>query len=484
MTIPELLEQLRQRDALIEQQAALLRQQAARIKELEAEVEELKKLLHGKAESKESKPPKDATNYSVGQHEHKQAKKRRRRRSTGRKPKDMKRDQVVETYDVYWSGADRMRCVLRREQFVWRLVDGKARYVCYRIFDEPESRELPPVDGVRNGKCEYGLEILITLAYLVYWTGVSIDKACGILSFFTGLDLSKSQADSLLSQLATDWQIEYEAIAELVATAAILYIDETGWRVGKRSCYTWIFSTLSTVFFQCGVGRSKAVLTEVLGEQFEGIGVTDDYGAYHSQFTEHQLCWAHFLRKAIALSLRNPDNEEYKLFLKVLFVVYQDAVGRSRDRRLSNARREAEVARLQRRIRVICKRYGEMTDEKTLTDDVKFIRLQNELVDHIDKLFVFVVHPDVEPTNNRSERQARSEALARKAARTSKTETGARRRSVIMSVLASLSKRLEHFTLAALLTEINHWLETGESVFRAELARIHAKRAGPFLSPA
>jgi hypothetical protein len=76
----------------------------------------------------------------------------------------------------------------------------------------------------------------VTLAFLVYWTGVSIDKACGILAFFTGLELSKSQADSLLSQLAADWQGEYDAIAELVAAAAILYIDETGWKVGKRSC--------------------------------------------------------------------------------------------------------------------------------------------------------------------------------------------------------------------------------------------------------
>ena len=148
------------------------------------------------------------------------------------------------------------------------------------------------------------LEILITLAFLVYWTGMSIDKARGILAFFTGLQLSKSQADSLLSQLATDWQVEYDAIAELIAAAAILYIDETGWKVGKKSCYTWIFSTLSTVLYKCGVGRGKIVLTEVLGEQFDGIGVTDDYSAYHTQFTEHQLCWAHFLRKAIAGSKR------------------------------------------------------------------------------------------------------------------------------------------------------------------------------------
>jgi hypothetical protein len=283
MTITELKEQLRQRDAQIENQAA-------RIKELEKENKDLKELLVDKAKSKESKPPKEASNYSVSRHEQKQRRKRRRRNSTGRKPKDAKRDLTTETIDLYWYGASQKKCVLRREQFVWRLIDGKAKYVHYRIFDEPDSTDLPPVDGVRNGKCEYGLEILITrarifheisgLAYLVYWTGMSIDKARGILAFFTGLDLSKSQADSLLSQLATDWQIEYDAIAELVASAAILYIDETGWKVGKRSCYTWIFSTLSTVLYKCGVGRGKVVLTDVLGEQFDGIGVTDDYSAY------------------------------------------------------------------------------------------------------------------------------------------------------------------------------------------------------------
>jgi len=469
MTIPELEEQLRQRDALI-------KEQAARIKELERVIEELKKLLVEKAKSKESKPPKEASNYSVARHERKQRKKRQRKKSTGRKPKDMKRDRATQTIDLYWYGADQKKCVLRREQFVWRLIEGNAKYIHYRIFDEPDSCDLPPVDGVRNGKCEYGLEILITLAYLVYWTGVSIDKACGILTFFTGLELSKSQADSLLSQLATDWQIEYDTIAKLVAAAAILYIDETGWKVGKRSCYTWIFSTLSTVLFKCGVGRGKAVITDVLGEHFDGIGVTDDYSAYQSQFTEHQLCWAHFLRKAIALSLRNPDNPQYKRFVKSLFSIYYDAVRFSRDRRLS-AGRQAKVNKLQSRIRMICRRYGEEMEDAAPIDDAKFVRLQNELVDHIEKLFVFVLHPEVEATNNRSERQARSEAMARKATRTSKTESGAKRRGIIMSVLASLSKRLAHFTLGSVLSEINRWFDTGQSIFQKELAELQAATA-------
>ena len=485
MTIPELEEQLRQRDAQIKKQAALIKKQAARIKELEKEIEELKELLLERAKAKESKPPKEATNYSVSRHERKQRKKRkkpRRKKPTGRRPKDAKRDSATRTIDLYWYRANRKKCVLRREQFVWRLIDGKAEYIHYRIFDKPDSTDLPPVDGVRNGKCEYGLEILITLAYLVYWTGVSIDKACEILTFFTGLQLSKSQADSLLSQLAVDWQIEYDTIAELVAAAAVLYIDETGWKVGKRSCYTWIFSTLSSVLFKCGVGRGKAVLHEVLGEHFDGIGVTDDYSAYQAQFSEHQLCWAHFLRKAIALSLRNPANRQYKRFLKSLFAIYYDAVRFSRDRRLSVGR-EAKVDKLQSRIRMICRRYGEELNDDASADEAKFVRLQNELVDHIEKLFVFVLHPEVEATNNRSERQARSEAMARKTSRTSKTESGAKRRGVIMSVLASLSKRLEHFTLGSVLSEINHWLETGQSVFREELGVLQAATAAESRAP-
>jgi len=168
--------------------------------------------------------------------------------------------------------------------------------------------------------------------------------------------------------------------------------------------------------------------------------------------------------------------------VKSLFAIYYDAVRFSRDRRLS-AGREAKVNKLQSRIRTICRRYGEELNDAAPADDAKFVRLQNELVDHTEKLFVFVLHTEVEATNNRSERQARSEAMARNAGRTSKTESGAKRRGVIMSVLASLSKRLEHFTLGSVLSEINHWFETGQSVFREELATLQAATAAPSNPP-
>ena len=78
----------------------------------------------------------------------------------------------------------------------------------------------------------------------------------------------------------------------------------------------------------------------------------------------------------------------------------------------------------------------------------------------------------VEATNNRSERNLRKEAEVRKGGRTSKTQTGAQRRSVIMSVLATLNTRFETFTLDHLLAESARWRERGLSQFQAELASL------------
>jgi hypothetical protein len=45
----------------------------------------------------------------------------------------------------------------------------------------------------------------------------------------------------------------------------------------------------------------------------------------------------------------------------------------------------------------------------TSESDAKLIRLQKELVEHFDNLFVFVEHPEVGSTNNQSERDLRGE---------------------------------------------------------------------------
>jgi transposase len=219
------------------------------------------------------------------------------------------------------------------------------------------------------------------------------------------------------------------------------------------------------------VSRSKSEAQAVLGETFGGIGVTDDYAAYKSLFTQHQLCWAHLLRKAIKLMLQNPTESVYRDFLDNLYGIYQRSVRWQQDQRLSVGRPQ-KVEALKALILDLCTRSGESIDSEMPIHEQTMIRLQNELVKGIDALFVFVAHPEVEATNNRSERNVRREAEVRKGGRTSKSQAGAKRRGIIMTVLATLNTRFEQFTLEHLVDEMKRWAEVGFSTFQAELANI------------
>lgn len=454
-----------------DQLEAIIQQQADQIAQLEAEVQRLKHLLAAKADAKAAKPPTFPENYSLDRNT--RTRRKKKRKSPGRTPHSAKRELAAHEVAIYAPGVSPAACVRHRSQLAWRILDGKAVYVCYHIYDVPDSRQLPVPPGLRTSRSEFGIEIILIVAFLHYWIGVSLDNVLQILAFFTGLPLSKSQADSLLTQLATDWDEQYDTIAELLALQLIVYIDETGWRVGHRACYTWVFSTTMYVLFRCGVSRQQREATTILGESFSGIGVTDDYGAYKHLFSQHQLCWAHLIRKAIKLALQHPDEPAYATFLDQLCGIYDDA------RRLRNAEllhpaapeaRQEQVAALQGRIQALCPRHAEPICQDTPPDpEATFIRLQRELVTNLACLFVFVEHPAVEPTNNRSERHLRREAEIRKGARTSKSKAGAQRRSVIMTVLASLQLRISTFTLSAVLAEVKRWLTTGMSLFQHEL---------------
>jgi transposase len=478
------------RDERIRELEKINAEQAAKLKEREEQIKQLESLLAAKVETKSSKKPHFPENYSVDRNvkPNPNPNNNASGKRPGRKPNSTKAPNACDTILVFPEGIAARQCVHHRFQYAWRIIDGKATYVCYDIRALPDSSDLPLPPGLRTSRSEYGIEIILTLSFLHFWVGVSLDNACQIINFFTELDLPKSQADSLLNQLSSDWEQQYDTIAQLIALQMIVYIDETGWRVGKKSCYTWVFSTSMHVLFRCGVSRKKAEATAVLGDSFEGIGVTDDYAAYQSMFSEHQLCWAHLLRKAIKLMLKNSDQPEYKTFLDQLCQIYHDAkdlreAALAGEQEGNDFARQPEIEKLQQRIITLCDRREEKIItakaaakcdppvEQTPDSVADFIRLQRELADNAKCLFVFVNHPEVEPTNNRSERNVRREAEIRKGARTSKTARGAKRRSIIVTVLASLQTRISGFSLSKVLYEIDRWIANGASLFEQELTQ-------------
>ena len=143
---------------------------------------------------------------------------------------------------------------------------------------------------------------------------------------------------------------------------------------------------------------------------------------------------------------------------------------------LSYAGRVAKVRLLETRIWDVCSPHETIWKDPQTPDERDFSNLVHELFRllEVEELFTFVRDPNVEPTNNVSERGLRGPALDRKTGRASKTAAGAARRSVIQSVLESLRKSLPEFTLPAVITETTRWLTSGLSLFRNQLTAARA----------
>lgn len=161
--------------------------------------------------------------------------------------------------------------------------------------------------------------------------------------------------------------------------------------------------------------------------------------------------------------------------------LYRDAKRVAQDGRLGEAGRKTRVAELEGRLCDLCVPHQGGATVDLSPPERDLCNLANELLDRLmeEERFTFVLHPEVEPTNNRMERLQRGPALERKAARTSKTAAGAHRRSVLVSVLESLRANLEVFTLSGVLEEVQRWLTEGPSLFARQWQALLGSTAVP-----
>lgn len=475
MTAREARIEFQRRQLTPEQLLELLEKQEQIIRRLQAELDRVKqRLAQYEPEIQQERRGREAdggpsTHYSV-EAEEKRRRRKKRKKSPGRRPTQLKFSDAQRIEMIYPARVRRGDCELVRERAVWRLEQGRAVLVGYQIFRAPGGKE-PRIPGVTL-RCEYGIEILVVLSFLVYIIGISLDKACLVLGFFCRLPLSKSQADALLRQLARHWETEFETLCELLVQASVVYLDETGWKVGQENCSLWAFISQRERVFLFGCRKDAATLDTLLPpDVFGGVGVSDHAATYTNRFVAGQKCWAHLLRKAIRLALLYPQKRKYQQFLDKLLALYRDAKRAAADGRLGEAGRKRRVAELEDRLCELCLPHWNKPAAKARPDERDFYNLVNELLTLVmaEELFTFVLRPDVEPTNNVSERELRSPALDRKAGRTNKTAAGARRRSVIVSVLQSLKANLENFTLDAVVSEVTRWMKDGSSLFQETL---------------
>jgi hypothetical protein len=365
---------------------------------------------------------------------------------------------------------------------VWRLEKGRAVLVAYAIYRGPKN-QYGKIPGAL-GRSEFGMEIIVEIAYFVYVIGLSFDKVCLTLQFLQNLPLGKTQADSLLKQLSRHWQHEFDVLCTLLANSLVVHADETSWSI--NSVWAFLSEKARVVFF--GVHKDADTLEQILDPHtFTGLVISDDAAVY-ANFSQSQKCWAHLLRKAIKLTLQEPANSEYREFTDRLLAIYRQACRVQRDGRLGATGRAGKVAELDDEILELCAPMwvlelpplddGPENDYRLLVNEVMRLMLAKQLLTFV------TAEPAAQPngasqpvsgTNNEAERTLRNPAEARKTGRTSKTLVGARRQTIIVSVLESLRLYLPRFTLTGVIDEINRWWQAGQSCFSKLLKKMNLK---------
>jgi transposase len=408
----------------------------------------------------------------------KKKRKEKRKKRRGRLKTSDKIAQAERTESVFPEGVLPEACQLSHVRPVWRLENSRAVLIAYQIYRGPNS-QYGKIPGVL-GRSEFGLEIVTEIAYLVYIVGLSFDKVCMLLNFFQNLNLRKSQTDALLYQLSRHWEQEFETLCTLLANSLVVHADETGWSLNS----VWAFLSDKARVLLFGVHKDAETLKQFLDpETFKGIVISDDAAVY-ANFSASQKCWAHLLRKAIKLTLQDRENEAYRAFTDRLLEIYREACRVQRDQRLSDAGRAQKVKILDDEILDLCGAMwtadlppleGHEKDYFLLVHEVMRLMLNQQLFTFVTAKPVELPDGTTKPvdgTNNEAERTLRGAAQARVTGRTNKTINGARRQTILTSVLESLRLYLKTFTLASVLNELKRWWETGQSCFAKLLKKI------------
>jgi len=232
-----------------------------------------------------------------------------------------------------------------------------------------------------------------------------------VLSAGTLLDIARRSAKAV--------RVTYLQILAAVRKSAYIYADETGIKVNGRMWWIWIFVTGTEVFCIVAASRGKNVLKALEG--FRGILICDGWKAYAGFAEIIQRCWAHLLREADCLAEHIGEAEKLAKELHAIFNECKEFLEGNPGEEMRRQMHEAMEARM-----------GWLLQLPFTTEAVqKFVRKAGNGFDH---WFTFLLHPEIEPTNNRAERALREHVVIRKIIGTLRNEKGAYIHETLMTV--------------------------------------------------
>jgi len=304
--------------------------------------------------------------------------------------------------------------------------------------------------------CAIGPVTRAVAVHLRYDLHIPYRNVRHILCDLFGMPLVPATAMNFDRQATTRALPLYEDLRAKLKSAPVVYADETTWRQDGQGCYIWFGGNDDLAVYQITDNRSGESAVQLLGEQFDGTLVTDDYAGYNAvDVSSAQTCWNHIRTRAKEIvqqiELIDPPVKAARSieFCRRLsdFALHLCALGRKmRSGKLSLRRARAMVPSLRRQLKRFAGHKLDYPAAETLR--------QRVMEKDWKKLFTFLRIKGVEPTNNHSERSLRFLVIMRKICFGTRCDRGSQSHGVLPSLLQTARRQGKNAIgfLTALLT--------------------------------
>lgn len=292
-------------------------------------------------------------------------------------------------------------------------------YFCQHCQKEvvPAHPELPETGNL-------GYDLQSQIAMMKFEDRMPHRKISSSLNRQYGLTLCPATILDVLRRVADRLSSFYEKIKQDIRNSHVVNSDETGAKVQGKKHWFWTFITATVVLFCFSHKREHKMVEDVLGTEYQGLLGCDGWKAYEKHATLIQRCWAHLLREAEFLAEKHEG--QAKLLYKTLKKMFKKIKKITLETPLKT--REKTYNKLLNELRSwaqTCKAYTELK------------KLATTIENGINYWLTCVLHPEIEPTNNRAERALREFVVQRKITGTLRNEKGTRITETIMTAIAT-----------------------------------------------
>jgi transposase len=299
----------------------------------------------------------------------------------------------------------------RRHQ-VTELPPIKARtieYQCYRAVC-PECGESTRAAVPEESSGHFGPQLTALIAYLTVVCRMPRRVVEALLEQVLGIDVSLGSTQKCWEEASQAVAAPCQELEQQLKEEPVLNVDETGWRTNGAKRFLWAFVAARYVVYTVAATRGSQVLIRLLGAVFRGILGSDRFSAYLKYHSgKAQFCWAHLKRNLLGI-LEFTKTSAVERFCR-------DALAQhARLFRLWRKFRGGQIDRRQLLLRSIPiqKRIGALAEQHLDSPHRQVRNLARALFEHNDRLFTFLEHEGVEPTNNSVERALRTGVQWRK----------------------------------------------------------------------